>query len=80
MNDYAENRKRDLEEFKISQGIRLFDLLVFSPILIYIGIRGKVNDVSRVALLVLALVSIIYNAYYYEITNINSEKNNNLKK
>lgn len=47
------------------QGMRIFDILVFSPILIYIGLSGKLNTALRSILVILGVTTIIYNGYYF---------------
>lgn len=50
---------------KGKQGMRLFDILIFSPILIYIGLSGKLNVTLRTILVILGFTTIIYNGYYF---------------
>lgn len=50
---------------KQKQNVRLFDILLFAPILIYIGASGKMNKWTRGALIVMGLGTIIYNGYYF---------------
>lgn len=50
---------------KEKQGMRLFDILVFSPILIYVGLSGKLNSTLRATLVVLGFTTIMYNGYYF---------------
>lgn len=47
------------------QAVRLFDILLFSPILIYIGATGKMNPAIRTILIVMGIGTIAYNGYYF---------------
>lgn len=47
------------------QNVRLFDVLLFSPILIYIGATGKMNKTIRWILVLMGVGTILYNGYYY---------------
>ena len=49
---------------KQKQAVRLFDILLFSPILIYIGASGKLNPTLRVILVLMGVGTILYNGYY----------------
>ena len=52
----------DAEE---KQLVRLFDVFVFAPLLIYIASRGTLTKGMRYILVILALGTIIYNGYYF---------------
>lgn len=47
------------------QNVRLFDILVFSPILLYIGLTGNMNNTIRTILVLMGLGTLLYNGYYY---------------
>lgn len=47
------------------QAVRLFDILLFAPILIYIGWSGKMNNTIRTILIVMGIGTIAYNGYYF---------------
>lgn len=53
-----------VEDAKKKQLVRLFDVLVFAPILIWVAMKGNLNKTMRWILIVLALGTIIYNGYY----------------
>jgi len=53
-----------IDDAKSKQSMRLFDILVFSPILIYIGTRRSVTKQMQYILLLFALTTLIYNGYY----------------
>lgn len=54
--------KWDMES---SQWVRLFDVFVFALILIGAGVMKDPPKWIRVALVVMAVVSILYNAFFY---------------
>lgn len=53
------------KEGKITQLVRLFDILVIGPSLIYVGVSGKVDNKWKVILIIIAVVTIAYNGYYF---------------
>lgn len=58
---------------KSKQAVRLVDVFIFSPILIYIGLSGKLTPFWRTVLVILGISTIIYNGYYF----IKYNKSNN---
>lgn len=54
-----------IEDAKQKQLVRVYDVLVFSPILIYIGMTGNLTKTLRYILVILGIGTIIYNGYYY---------------
>lgn len=52
-------------EYQFSQFVRLLDIFLIAPILIYAGVSGKVTRTLAGILIFIALVTIIYNGYYF---------------
>lgn len=52
------------EELRVSQMARLVDILFIGPLLIYVGITGKINKTIATIFIIIALITIIYNGYY----------------
>lgn len=65
IKNYHDKRLTNKTEAQITQAIRLIDVLVIAPILLYMGITGNINKGLRIFLIVLAVVSIAYNSYYF---------------
>lgn len=65
IKDNHQKRLSNRSEAKIAQFIRVLDVLVFAPVLIYMGVTGKINQNLRLFLIVLAVASILYNGYYF---------------
>lgn len=47
------------------QYVRLFDILVFGPILIYIGATSNLDKNWKIILILMGIGTIIYNGYYF---------------
>lgn len=48
-----------------SQWVRLFDVFIFAPILIAFAFIAKPKKWMKVTVIILAVFTIIYNAFYY---------------
>lgn len=63
------------KEYQFSQFVRLLDVFLIAPVLIYAGITGKVTRTLAIILIVIAMSTIIYNAYYFIKYSNDSNRN-----
>ena len=54
-----------MNEFQKSQNIRLFDVWVIGPYLIYLGIKGEINKTDKAILGLFGISTIFYNLNNY---------------
>lgn len=54
-----------LKDAEQKQLVRVFDVFIFSPLLLYIASRGTLTKWMRYTLVFLAVGTIIYNGYYF---------------
>lgn len=55
----------DKRTAEFNQCIKFLDVFVFAPILIYIGLTGKLTDSAKAFLIFFGFAAIIYNFYYF---------------
>lgn len=60
----ADKRYVTQDEANLTKGVRMIDLLLFGPLLIYAGVKG-INKTVKYLLISLAVLTIVYNAYYF---------------
>lgn len=54
------------KDYKSTQVIRAMDILIYGPILILFAFMPSLPKWARIALVIMAVLTIAYNAYYYE--------------
>lgn len=58
-----DEKERPVSEVKQSQRVRLYvDVLVISPFLVYLAVKGKVSKVDALILLGIGVSTILYNS------------------
>lgn len=75
----TEKRKVSEQEKEIIQWVRLFDIFFIGPFLIFVGIYGKMNKNISTVLIIIALLTIIYNGYYFIKYQKENQTNNTVK-
>lgn len=65
IKNYHDKRLVPKTEAQIAQAIRVLDVLVVAPVLIYMGVTGNINRNLKIFLIVLGIASILYNGYYF---------------
>lgn len=68
-----ELRKRTREEVEKSQAVRIIDVLIIGPYLIYLGQKGTVTNADKAVLVFLGITTLLYNLNNY-IKNQKSEE------
>lgn len=57
-----------VQELEKAQNIRLIDVFVIAPILIYAGAsKSNLNDFVRIALVIIGVATLFYNAKNYNL-------------
>lgn len=69
----AETRQETIPEYQKSQNIRLIDVLVIGPVLIYAGVKNSnLHPILRASLAIIGVCTIYYNGKNYLINNKNN--------
>lgn len=71
-NLFTELKQETVTEYQKSQLIRLIDVLLIGPVLIYSGFREQ-NVYLKAGLIIIGILTILYNAKNY-IKNVNTNK------
>ena len=61
---FTEEKLVSRRELESSQIARAVDIFFIGPLLIYVGLMGKVNKTLSTILIIIAVATIIYNTYY----------------
>jgi hypothetical protein len=69
----AETRPETIQEYQKSQNIRLLDVFLIGPIMIYAGTHKQLAPWVRFSLLVFGAATIYYNAKNYMVNNRNEQ-------
>jgi hypothetical protein len=73
-NLIAETREETVSEYQKSQNIRVLDVLVIGPVMIYAGAKSKdLPTWARSALILFGACTIYYNAKNYIINHKNNK-------
>lgn len=72
--DIAETRKEAVSEYQKSQNIRLLDVFVIAPILVYIGIKQDMPKWMKISLISIGIATFYYNGKNYLINKENDKK------
>ena len=71
---FTEERLVSKEEAQSSQIARALDIFFIGPLLIYVGLSGKVGKTISTILIIIAVSTILYNVYY--LVKYSKENNN----
>lgn len=72
--DIAETRKEVVNEYQKSQNIRLLDVFVIAPVLVYIGIKQDMPKWMKISLISIGVATFYYNGKNYLINRENDKK------
>lgn len=72
--DIAETRKEVVSEYQKSQNIRLLDVFVIAPILVYIGIKQDMPKLMKISLISIGIATFYYNGKNYLVNRKNNQK------
>lgn len=65
-------QEETIQDAKKKQWVRLFDIFLFAPALLYIAMKGNLNSTMKAVLVIMALGTIIYNGYFFIKYNTNT--------
>lgn len=61
-----ETRKSSITEFQKSQAVRLYDVFLLAPFLLYVGYKAKgLSDFERYGVYFIGITTILYNGRNY---------------
>jgi len=69
----SETRTETIQEYQKSQNIRLLDVFVISPIMIYGAYKSNMHPALRATLALFGICTIYYNAKNYLINKQNNK-------